>query len=517
MNELTVHGAVLAAAARYGTKVAVEFEGQELTYAVLADQVRRLSGALQHGLGLPTGGRVALVFPNCPEMLIAVVAVSHAGMVSVPIPARATEREVRHMVEDSGAACLLVDSGAADGLGGLLEELDGAGVAVHGWRVRRGQRASVEELIASASGTTGAVQVSGEAPFFFGYTSGTTGSPKAAVVPQRARAAMALLYGQEYGCYTEADTALVTTPLYHGAGLSRGLAPLMTGGSVRLHRRFDPTAVLQALADPAVTAAFMVPTMFAAVFDEAEDLIRSPGDRTFTVLSNASALPEPMKERILQSWPGVRLFEIYGSTEAGTVASLRPEHQRRKVRCVGRPLAMTEVRLVGEDGSEVPAGEIGEIVSRSPFTFSGYHGNPEATAKTVRRGWVGVGDLGRRDEEGYLYIVGRMSEVIITGGVNVYPREVEEVIAAHPAVREVAVVGIADNRWGEQVYAAVIPARGHALVAEDVLMHCRRLLAPQKVPKTVDICAELPRTSSGKVVKAALAAEHSARHIAGRP
>jgi long-chain acyl-CoA synthetase len=509
--ELVVHDAVLAAAARDGGKTAITFEGASLSYAELADRVRRLSGALQDGLCLPSGGRVALMLPNCPEFYVAVLAVSHAGLVSVLVPAGAAEREVAHIVADSGCVAVLSDAGTAARVPEILAELEGSGIPVLTWRAARRGAAAVEDLMAAGSPTAAPRAVDGAAPFFFGYTSGTTGRPKAAVVSQRARTAMALLYGQEYGCYTSADTALVTTPLYHGAGLSRGLTPLMTGGSVVLHRRFDPLAVIDALVGGAITgsaitggaitAAFMVPTMFAAIFDLPQAEIDRLRRAALTILSNASALPEPIKERILTTWPGVRLFEIYGSTEAGTVASLRPADQRRKARCVGRPLAFTDVRLLGDDGAPVAPGEVGELVSRSPFMFSGYHGDEAATAAAFHEGWVGVGDLARRDDEGFLYIVGRKSEVIITGGVNVYPREVEEVIAAHPGVREVAVVGVPDERWGERVHAAVVPASSGDLAAADLIEHCRPLLAAAKLPKTIDIRPDLPRTSSGKVAK----------------
>jgi long-chain acyl-CoA synthetase len=505
VSELLVHDAVLAAAARDGGQVAIAFEGRNVRYRELAEQVRRLSGVLQDGLGLPGGARVALILPNCPEFYVGVLGISHAGLVSVPVPAGATDREIRHIVSHSGCLAVLADSGVAARAGTVLGELEDAGIPVLTWSAPRRSGPAVEDLIVGGSPVTRARPVDGSAPFFFGYTSGSTGAPKAAVVPHQARTAMALLYGQEYGCYGVRDTALVTTPLYHGAGLSRGLTPLMTGGTVVLHRRFDPSAVVGALAAENVTAAFMVPTMFAAIFDLPAREVGRLRDRSLTILSNASALPDPVKQRILTAWPGVRLFEIYGSTEAGTVASLRPEDQRRKARCVGPPMAFTDVRLLADDGSDAAPGEVGELVSRSPFVFSGYYGDEQATAAAFHDGWVGVGDLARRDDEGYLYIVGRTSEVIITGGVNVYPREVEEVIAAHPGVREAAVFGVPDERWGERVCAAVVPAAAGHLDVRSLDEHCRSLLAPAKLPRSVQLLGELPKTSAGKVAKLELA------------
>jgi long-chain acyl-CoA synthetase len=516
LSELLVHDAVLASAARDGGKAAITFEGRVVRYRDLAGQVRRLSGFLQDGLGLPAGARVALLLPNCPEFYISVLAVAHAGLVAVPVPVGSAEREIRHIAAHSGCSAVLAEAGVAGRAESVLGELEDGGVPVLTWSAARRSGPPAEDLIAAGSPVTPARPGDGRSAFFFGYTSGSTGTPKAAVVSHRARTAMALLYGQEYGCYGPHDTALVTTPLYHGAGLSRGLTPLMTGGSVVLHRRFDPSAVVAALAAPDITAAFMVPAMFAAIFDLPEPEAARLRDRSLTILSNASALPEPLKQRILATWPGVRLFEIYGSTEAGTVSSLRPADQRRKARSVGPPLAFTDVRLLLKDGTDAGSGEVGELVSRSPFVFDGYYGDEAATAASFHDGWVGVGDLARRDDDGYLYIVGRNTEVIITGGVNVYPREVEEVIAAHPGIREAAVFGVADERWGERVCAAVVPAAGGQLDVRSLDEHCRSLLAPAKLPRSVQVLAELPRTSSGKIAKLQLARQ-AVQQTAGQP
>ena len=453
---LTVHAAILAAAAADPRRVAIRQGPAQVTYGELDATSAALAAGLRRE-GARPGDRVGVRLPNVPAYYAAVVGISRAGMTVVPVPFRATEREVEQVRAHSGMRL-------------LLEAED----------VERLARAAPDGVEDAAREDTA---------FFVAYTSGTTGRPKGAVVSQRARTLNMLVLGQEYGCYTADDCHLITTPLYHGAGLTRGLAPLAFGGSVQLMERFDAEEAVRHIATGAVTATFVVPTILAALLDVPA---ASPG-RLRVIMSNAAALPEHLKAPTLERWPAAGLFEIYGSTEAGTVTSLRPVDQARKKRCVGRPLALTEVRIEG-DG-------VGVLWSRSPLQFDGYLDDPEATARALRGGWVTAGDLARIDEEGYVYIVGRESDVIITGGVNVYPREVEEVLAEHPGVREAAVVGVPDERWGERVHAVLVRAPGTDLDVAEVERHARTQLAPAKVPKTYEVREALPRTATGKVVK----------------
>lgn len=510
-SALTVSAAFAKTASRDRSRVAIRFEGQEISYGQLDIESTRLANALLGAGTYTAGDRVGILIGNRPEFLVVLLALARAGLVAVPLPVGTTPRELLHFANDSGMRALFVADELVERLAAVLEELDQAGVTVHGTGVRVGRGIVLDELV--ARGVTAPIDLArDDQPFFFGYTSGTTGRPKAAVVGHRARTLLALMYGQEYGCYTPDETHLITTPMYHGAGLGRAFAPLVSGGCIELHRHFDPEHVLASVASGEVTATFMVPTMLAAIFELSESALRTGAGRLRTVLSNASALPEHLKHRILEQWPGVRLFEIYGSTETGTVTSLRPEDQLRKARCVGQPLALTDVRLFREDGTEAEADEVGRLYCASPYLFSGYHANPSATEAVNRDGYVTAGDLARRDGEGYLYIVGRSVDVIVTGGVNVYPREVEELLNEHPLVREAAVFGVPDPRWGEAVHAVVVlvPGAGELSVAE-LLSHCRTGLAAPKVPKHVDVRDTLPRTPTGKVLKTQLALEASRR------
>lgn len=477
---LTVGRAFLSAASRVPSRTAIRFENREISYAELAADSGRVAGALLREIGCAAGDRVGVWLPNRPEFVVATLGIARAGLVVVPIPLSATLREVAHYIADSGLRVLITDGGR-----------EAAGVTL----------TTVEALLGAAGPPLGDM-ADEAAPFFIGYTSGTTGRPKGAVVGHRARTLLGLVYGQEYGCYTPGEMHLITTPMYHGAGLSRALAPLLSGAAIELHETFDPELVMRAFANGAITATYMVPTMFAAIFELPQSALGGGGGQLRTVLSNAAALPEHLKLQILDQWPGIRLFEIYGSTEAGTVASLRPEDQLRKQRCVGLPLPLTDVRLVGQDGYEVGSDEVGKLYSRSPFQFMGYHQNSLATAEAMLDGFLTSGDLARRDEEGYIYIVGRDSDVIVTGGVNVYPREVEEYLAELAGVREAAVVGVPDPHWGEAVHAFVVAQPGVTSPTEAELReHCRKGLSPAKIPKSFLFRANLPRTASGKVIK----------------
>lgn len=496
-----VHTAFAAAAHRRPDKVAIRYEGREISYAELEHQAGRLAAALRAAHTLCVGDRIGVFMANRPEYYVAVLAVARAGLTVVPVPAGARLRELHHFVQDSGMRVMLADGGVVERLGDDLTALVNSGVSVHVWDRDFAALPSLAGLIEQAPGSYTEPGIDDSMPFFIGYTSGTTGRPKGAMVSHRARTTLMLMMGQEYGCYTADDVNLVTTPLYHGAGLTRGLAPLVFGGTVELLPRFDPERVAAALSSGQITGTFMVPTMFAAMFESARPT-RAWGEAPLTILSNASALPEHLKEEILTAWPRARLFEIYGSTEAGTVTSLRPADIRAKQRCVGQPLACTEVQLRGPDGSPVPPGEVGTLWSRSPFVFNGYLGQPEATERVLVDGFVGAGDLARMDDEGFVYIVGRDDDVINSGGVNIYPREIEEVLGAHPLVREVAVIGLPDDYWGQIVHAVIVRSPGEETDMEQALIaHCRRDLASQKVPRSFEFRDRLPRTASGKVRK----------------
>ena len=342
-------------------------------------------------------------------------------------------------------------------------------------------------------------------PFAISYTSGTTGTAKGIVLSHRSRVLSCFGMAAEYGCYGPDDTHLAFAPLFHGGGFVFALAAVFFGGFCELLPRFDPEAVLQRLCDGRFTGTFMVPTHFHAILNLGEGVLAGYRNHGLTALvSNAAPLPQVTKEKIVAQFGEGVLHETYGSTEAGIVTNLRPPDQLRKKSCVGLPFVGNRIRLLDDEGKEAAPGEVGELFSTSPYLFNGYWNKPDETTATMRDGWVSAGDMARRDEEGYLYIVDRKKDMIISGGVNVYPREVEDALSRHPAVREVAVVGVPDEYWGERIKAFVVPQADAQPSPEELIAYGKENLAGFKVPKEVDFIDALPRNPGGKVLKRVL-------------
>jgi len=341
-------------------------------------------------------------------------------------------------------------------------------------------------------------------PFTLVYSSGTTGKPKGILISHRSRTLTFHGMAMEYGCYGPDDLQLGIAPMSHGAGFAFIMATLYFGGTVEILEKFEPESVLSRLGSRPFTGVFMVPTHFQAIFGLESPALerwrgRMPSLRT--IMSNAAALPQAVKEKVVAYFGEGLLHETYGSTEAGVVTNLRPQDQLARRQSVGRPFAVTRVRLLDDAGREVADDEVGELYSLSPYIFNGYFNQPEETAAALRDGWVTAGDLARRDADGYLYIVDRKKDMVVTGGLNVYPREIEEILHRHPAVLEAAVIGVPDEQWGEALAAVVVTRPGTNVRPAGLEAHCRESLAGYKVPKTFRFIDSLPRNAGGKVLK----------------
>ena len=334
------------------------------------------------------------------------------------------------------------------------------------------------------------------------YTSGTTGRPKGVMLSHRARLQNFQAKAEEFACFGVDDKFLSITPMNHGPGTSFALNALVFGGSVELLDSFDAQTVLQKLKFGGFSGIFTVPTNFHAFFAlDAATLTRCRRPPLKAIISNAAPLPQALKPAIVDYFGPDVLHELYSSTETSLVCNLRPVDQLRKPGSVGLPFRRTSVRIVRDEGSHCDVEEVGELYARSPYLFSGYWNLAAETAAAFDDGWVSVGDLARRDAEGYIYIVGRKKDMVISGGVNIYPREIEDLLAQHPAVAEIAVIGVPDEKWGERLRAFIVSHDPLAITPDSLRRFCAGRLAAYKLPREIVFVSALPRDASGKVLK----------------
>ncbi|MFE0154832.1 class I adenylate-forming enzyme family protein [Nonomuraea sp. NPDC059007] len=480
--QLSIAGGVREFAAATPAAVAVADGGRELTFRALDDRSSRLANALLKA-GLRTGERVAVLMGNRLEYPEVACGIAKAGLVMVPMNPRQTAAESAYILDHSQARAIVLD----DAFAGAVDRLP---------RTVLSLGPSYEAVLATSPGTDPRVEVDEREPFCVAYTSGTTGRPKGVVISHRSRALTFYAAALEWGLGPGRRTIAVA-PMYHGAGFAFGYAPVHTGGTVAMLRAWDPGRLLAMIAETRAQSVFLVPAH--AHMLRAHGLGRHDLSSLDTLFFNAAALPRTLKEWVLDAFPGVGVHELYGSTEAGIISDCRPADARRKIGSVGTPWFMTEVRIVE-----------GELFSRSPYLMNGYLGDPGATAAcTTADGFMTSGDLVERDEEGFLYIVDRKKDMIISGGVNVAPREVEEALAAYPGVAEAAVVGLPDERWGERVTAFVVTEPGAAVEAARLVEHCRRRLSGAKLPRQIEFVPALPRNAAGKILKRELKEWHA--------
>ena len=501
---LTLAESVAAHARTQPRKIGARDSKRTLSYAEWDARASQLANALR-GLGLQPGDRVALLAYNCIEWLEAYAALARAGLVAVPINFRLKGPEVAYIVQHSEArACIVQDELRAlvDAIRGELplapaRYLHFGGPTPAGWQ-------GYEALIAAAPGTAPAVDVKPKDLFALMYTSGTTGRPKGAMRSHEGNALIALATALEFGL-TRDDTGLLVMPLCHANSLYFGVTFAMLGATIVVddRRSFDPAAVLRTLAREQITFTSLVPTHYIMMLD-LPDAAKQGLDfsRVGKLLISSAPARKETKLAILQLFPHGKLFELYGSTEAGWVTILRPDEQLDHLGSVGREWAGSgPIRLLDAEGHEVPDGAVGELYSRTAYAFDGYWKNPQKTRDAFVGGWCSVGDMARRDEQGYIWLVDRKSNMIISGGENIYPSEVESVLAAHPAVQEVAVVGLPDARWGEVVHAVIVARPGQTPTAAELEAWCRERMAGFKRPRGYRFVteAEIPRTATGKV------------------
>ena len=494
--ELTYPSLLRASCLRDPGKIAITVGDRQLTYRSLLERINRVAN-LAAGLGLRPGERAGVLAPNCPEYVEIVVGLSAAGVIAVLLPPPSTREEIAFMARDAGVRAVFLHPHAGEHHDAGLRANSDIQIVEIGDRY--------EAMLARASAREPMISITEDDTFSILYTSGSTGVPKGVMLSHRQRVLSSLIVGMEQGCYSPEDSALVTTPLFHGAGLLNVMTPLISGGSVDVLPRFDIEVAMRTIEQKRLTCAQLIPTHAAALF-----ALEEAGGRRHDVTSlkavvtGTAPMSQAMKERVVERFGPNVLFERYGSTEASIVTCMRPADQLRKHQSVGRPLPAVEVELRASDGSTVPVGEYGEFFSRSPYSFTGYWGRPEETAAAQRDGgWVTSGDIARRDEEGFYFVIGRKNDMIISGGENIYPREVEEALARHPAVAEAAVIGVPDDYWGQMV-VAFVTLRSRSVASETLREFLRDKVTRYKIPKVVHILPALPRNKLGKIDRPSL-------------
>jgi acyl-CoA synthetase (AMP-forming)/AMP-acid ligase II len=473
------------------------FEGQTTTYGEMAARSAALAAGLQ-ARGVGPGSVVGLLSYNCPEMLETIFAANHLGAIAMPINWRLAAAEVRYLLEHSGARALVCGDalvGLADDATRALQLLRAsvADPAPDGWM-------ALAELRAG-EGAGPHVPAAEDDVHRLMYTSGTTGRPKGVMLTHANLAWKNLAHLVEFG-FTSDDLGLACGPLYHVGALDLTTTTLLAaGGTVIIHRQFDAAAVVDELERSRVTTVWLAPAMVNAIM-ALPDVEQRDLTSVRVIINGGEKMPIPLIERIQRTFPSAWFADAYGLTE--TVSGdtfLDRDSIVTKLGSVGRPCLHLELDVWDDEGRSVGPGERGEIVLRGPKVFKGYWRDPEATTIAFAGGWFHTGDIGVRDADGYLWIVDRLKDMIVSGGENVAGSEVERVLYEHPAVLEAAVVARPDDRWGEVPVAFVVLREGTTATADELVAHCQGQLAKFKVPKDVSFLEALPRNPSGKVLK----------------
>ena len=482
-----------------------------ITYREWSLAVNQTARFLAQQLGVQKGDRVAVLAHNCVEYLDIWFALGRIGGILQNLNWRLTPHELEGLIADAEPVALIYSQEFQEQVTQLRQLIPSVRhlVAI-------GKKAAPgDTLFAGRESHSNAAlpetELHGDDPWVICYTGGTTGLPKGAILTHRAITANAVNTVVSWGL-TADDVAILNSPLFHSGGLNVFTAPLVyAGGTSIVCREFDADQLFDLLRDSRVTLLFGVPTMFIMLQAHPRWKEADFGQLEI-VISGGAPCPMPVFEKFWQR--GVDFKTGYGLTEAGpNTYWLPPADVRRKPGAVGFSLFHIDLRIIREDGSECEPDEVGELIIRGPHVCAGYWNNPQATDQAIRSGWLYTGDLARRDAEGYHTIVGRLKEMIISGGENIYPAEVESVMHSHPAVTEAALIGVRDPKWGEVGRAIVVTADGQMPSQDDLLDYLRQRLARYKVPKSVVFLDALPKTGSGKVDKQLLGERYGALHL----
>ncbi len=486
-------------------------------------QTNQRVNQLAHGLmkaGLKKGDKISVLLENCIEFVEIYLAAAKCGFVVNPINFRLVGPEIAYIAGHAESKAFIVHDEFCRTIDGIKDQLGSIGHEMYFCvgENKDGYRA-YEQLLQGDGSEEPQVEVSPSDTWVLLYTSGTTGRPKGVLRSHESYVAFYLINAIDFD-FRPGDMVLNVMPLCHVNTTYFSFNFTYIGGSIYVHpaRGFRPLEILEIIHKAKINFISLVPTHYAILLSVPEDQ-RAEYDVSSVNKLLCSSAPARMehKKEIMEWFKGVQLYEGYGSTEAGIVTTLMPDEQLTKLRSIGRESVGTDfIKILDENKKPVPDGEIGEIYSRGPMMFDAYYKDPEKTAEAFCGEWFSAGDMGYRDEDGYYFLVDRKNNMIITGGENVYPSEVENVLCCHPAVMDVAVIGIPDAKWGEAVKAVVVLKEGMQATQDDLKAHCKEHLAGFKCPKTYDFISDkdMPRTATGKIIHRLLRERYSSEREA---
>jgi fatty-acyl-CoA synthase len=469
------------------------------TYLQFNERINKLANGLTE-LGIRKGDKVAVLFLNCIEIVECYFAVSKLGAVVVPLNFRLVARELTYQIEHSDSAVLIFGEQYVKTINSIKQNIPNVEEYICVCQKSPPGIRSYEDFLQAQSADDPLVAVSDDDPAFIMYTSGTTGKPKGVVLTHKNL--LANVFNNWIELRGSSDERLLCIPpIFHVGATANILKTVFLGGTCILRDQFIPDEIPRIIEEEKITFLLLISSMWIS-FLQVPEIKKYDMSPLRIGLTGGAVIPTEVKKNILKEFPNLQLSDNFGQTEmSGGATLLKCEDMLRKPGSVGKPFYNVEVRIVDKDDNDVPVGDVGEIVFRGTTVMKEYYKNPIETANTMRGGWLHSGDLVRADDEGYIYVEGRSKDMIISGGENIYPAEVEDVLYTHPDILEAAVVGMPDAKWGESVKAFVVLKEDRKLTEVEIIEHCRKNLAGYKKPKFIDFMDALPKNATGKILK----------------
>ncbi|MBI2867829.1 MAG: long-chain-fatty-acid--CoA ligase [Chloroflexi bacterium] len=494
---------------------AVVFEDKRPTFQHLQERVYKLANALS-GLGVKAGDRIAMLQVNTNACIEAYFATASLNCVYVPLNFRAKAQELQFMLQDSQSSVLLVGQRYTDLVAGIKDKLPDLKHII-GLEGNIDPLPNYESLIANGADDPLFPEVDESDTTILMFTAGTTGQPKGVMLSHNSFSSYVVNNVSPADPESHAEKNILTVPLYHIAGIQAMMSAVYGGRCVVIERQFEPVEWMELVQREKVNRAMLVPTMLKQLMDH-PDFKKNDLSSLKVITYGAAPMPLEVIKRALEEFPGVSFINAFGQTESAAtitmlapedhvIAAKTPEEREKKLKrlaSIGKPLPDVDVRIVDESGTEASVGQVGEIVARGPRLMKGYWKQEEATKRTIRGGWLYTGDLGFRDEEGYIFLAGRAKDIIKRGGEMISPEEVENCILSHPKVEDVAIIGVPDVHWGERVRAVVVLKNSQKASEQEIVEWCRSRLSSYKKPESVVFVDELPRNPMGKILKRVL-------------